>query len=125
MNTPLILIAEDTPDILMVLIELLEMEGFRVHTASDGQAAWDYLINCHRCPDLVITDIMMPRLNGIDLVELIRDSEKFKDLPVAIYSASCQYKQVATDLNSKFILKPFDMPQILELVKGCLYKEEL
>lgn len=120
MAAPLILIAEDTPDILIVLIDLLELEGYRVHTAGDGQSAWDYLQSCIRCPDLLITDIMMPRMGGIDLIKKIRDDERFKTMPVAMYSASGHYYKIAKELSCHFILKPFDLDKVLSVVADCL-----
>ena len=122
-KNPLILIAEDTPDILMVLIDLLEMEGFRVHTSGDGQGAWEYLMHCHRCPDLVITDIMMPRLSGIDLIKKCREEEKFKNLPIMVYSSSAHFYKTVKNLGCEFISKPFDMDTILNAINNILNKE--
>lgn len=116
---PLILIAEDSPDILMLLLELLESEGYSVHSASDGQAAWDYLDNCIRCPDLLITDIMMPRLGGLELVQRIKNSESHKNMTIAIYSANFMYKQEAQRLACEFLEKPFDLTQVITMVERC------
>lgn len=111
-----ILIAEDTPEILVVLMEILESEGYIVHSASDGQAAWDFLNSCIKCPDLLITDIMMPRLNGFDLITKIRSDERFKTLPIAIYSANGLHARTAKEVGVDFLLKPFDLESVLAIV---------
>lgn len=119
-----ILIAEDTPDLLMILIDLLELEGYQVHTTDDGQGAWDYLNACNRLPDVVITDIMMPRLNGVDLLKKIRENEKFKELPVLVYSASPHYKRDVESLNACFISKPFDIDKLMNTIQETFVSKE-
>ncbi len=114
---PLIIVAEDDAEILMVLLEVLDSEGYRVHTASDGQAAWDYLASCIHCPSLLITDIMMPRMTGLDLVAKLRASDKYKSLPIVVYSASPQFKSIIESQSCDFLLKPFDIDQVLSVVK--------
>lgn len=116
----LILLAEDTIEILFILKEVLEMEGYEVITAADGQEAWDILQNCVICPDLLITDIMMPNMTGLELVQKIRDSEKFHDLPIAVYSASFQFATRVKALGCSFMAKPFDMEQITGAVCNML-----
>lgn len=123
MNAPLILIAEDSPDVLMVIIELLEMEGYRTVCCSDGKAAWDYLLVCNQLPNLILTDHMMPRMTGMDLCSRIRSHERFKHIPCYIYSASVMFKQAALKLACGFIAKPFDMDDLLTKIKLAIEQQ--
>lgn len=120
---PRILIAEDMPDLLMILIDLLEMEGYSVHTTSDGQGAWDYLQASSRKPDIIISDIMMPRLNGIDLLKKVREDERFSHIPFMIYSASPHFKKEVESHNACFINKPFDLNKLMETIQKVFNHE--
>lgn len=75
-----ILVVEDTLDMREMFHLYLTTEGFTVVTASDGREAL-YLASAER-PDLMITDIHMPHLDGIQLVKELRAQPKFKDLPI-------------------------------------------
>jgi CheY-like chemotaxis protein len=78
------LIAEDTDDVREVLQRLFTRAGFTVHTATDGQTALE-LARRHR-PDVVLTDLDMPQLDGLQLCQAIRADPDLGDTPVAILS---------------------------------------
>ena len=78
-----ILVADDDPDALEGLRALLELWGYQVETASDGRAALDRVPKIH--PSLVITDVVMPRMSGLELLEAIR--RKLPTLPVIVMTA--------------------------------------
>jgi diguanylate cyclase (GGDEF)-like protein len=83
-----ILVVDDNPDKLELLETALSMAGYRVDTAGDGDEAWE-VIEADQ-PDLVITDVMMPHMNGYELAERIRENPLTKFIPVIIQTAAPQ-----------------------------------
>src|SRR5215470_14476359 len=80
-----ILVVEDNPDSCTYLARLLELKGYVVQTAPDGFQA---LLEVKKFqPDLIITDIMMPRLDGIGLLNNLRNSPNYRSMPVIAISA--------------------------------------
>src|SRR5438270_3993341 len=80
----LILLADDDADTMQMYRRRLEMEGYRVSTAADGEAA---LAEARReQPDLVVLDLDMPQLHGLEVVEQLRRDERTKSIPIAILS---------------------------------------
>ena len=110
---PLILIADDESVIRDVLASLLAEEGHRVHTVPDGREALDYLI-LHR-PDVILSDIKMPRMHGLTLLERMRAAGD--DTPVILIST---WTPPAGLTGVQFVRKPFDLDQIMEAVKTSL-----
>jgi two-component system chemotaxis response regulator CheY len=80
-----ILVVEDTLDMREVLHLYLKTEGFDVVTASDGREGL-YMARAER-PDLIITDLHMPNLDGISLIKELRAEPEFKDLPIIVFTA--------------------------------------
>jgi two-component system response regulator MprA len=110
-----ILLVDDEPLILDVLGTVLVDEGYRVETAPDGRAALD-LVEAG-LPDLIISDVMMPRLSGLDLLAQVRP--RSPTLPVILLSAMHQWRQPRERADSDhtvFLAKPFDLEELLEIV---------
>jgi CheY-like chemotaxis protein/anti-sigma regulatory factor (Ser/Thr protein kinase) len=80
---PRVLVAEDSPTQAAEIQFLLEDAGFEVEIARDGVAALEAMVRCH--PDIVLTDLEMPRMNGLELVEAIRS--RFPAVPVTLMTA--------------------------------------
>jgi len=108
---PAILVADDETHIVDFLSIMLEDEGYRVLRAYDGQQAWE-AINRER-PSLILSDVMMPLLGGVELVRRLRSIERFARVPVILMSAGL--RQVP-GLDVAFLPKPFDLDQVLRLV---------
>jgi CheY-like chemotaxis protein len=66
-----ILVVDDSETIRQILVDALEEQGYRVETAADGRQAWDLLRRNPLCYDLVITDVIMPAMNGLELLASI------------------------------------------------------
>ncbi len=104
-----VLVADDEPHIGRIIKMKLEQGPFRVTLAYDGQEAIDVL---HRDVDigLVLLDVMMPRLTGLDVLAKMRADERLKDVPVIILTAAGQEAQQRRALSlgaSEFLTKPF------------------
>ncbi len=106
-----VLVADDEVHIVEFLALLLEDEGYQVLRAYDGLRAWE-LTERYR-PDLVISDVMMPGLNGIDLARRIKHAHNGSAPPIVLMSAVTDLENVP---GVRFLPKPFDIDHILELV---------
>lgn len=82
-----ILVVEDSPDCLQPLKRLLQLAGHEVACARDGHAALA-LMRSFR-PDKLVTDLMMPGMDGVSLIEAIRHDSGFRHLPIIVYTAVC------------------------------------
>ena len=112
-----ILICDDDPVILRLLQVNLELEGYDVLIAEDGEGAIE-LANKER-PDLVILDIMMPRLDGYQTCEQLKHDEATKDIPVIFLSAKAQVSDIEKGKEygvEEYVTKPFDPNELIEVV---------
>jgi DNA-binding response OmpR family regulator len=100
-----VLVVDDHPEIRDLMVKILERRGYRVSTASDGHDALTQFALVR--PDLVITDLSMPGLNGYQLCRLIRG---ISSVPVLIMSAQKGVEEKAYEMGADaFVSKPFDM----------------
>jgi DNA-binding response OmpR family regulator len=112
-----VLITEDEPNIAESLTFILNREGYEVSTAPDGEAALQRLRSDP--PDLMILDIMLPRLNGFEVLKQMKADPALNALPVMILTAKGQAhdRRMAEEIGaSAFITKPFSNRDIIEQV---------
>ncbi|MDI6101156.1 response regulator [Actinoplanes sp. NEAU-A12] len=116
----MIVVAEDHEDIRYVLKRSLERAGHRVVAAADGMAALQ-AIREHR-PDLVVTDVDMPHMTGLDLCRAIRADDSLRHIPVVVASGSLMPgdNQAEAAGASATLLKPFVPAQLLALIAQLL-----
>ena len=120
----MILVADDDPGIRMFINDYLEMSGYSVITAEDGQAALDLVEKYH--PHLLVTDIMMPRMDGYELVRQVRQRPAFRLLPVIFLTerASTQERIRGYELGCDLYLpKPFEMQELGAMIRNLLERE--
>jgi DNA-binding response OmpR family regulator len=113
-----ILVADDEPHIGRIIKMKLEQGPFRVSLAYDGQEALDF-VNSGEQLDLVLLDLMMPKLSGLDVLRRIREQEKFKSLPCIILTAGgdAKHERDALELGAtEFLTKPFSPKKLYALV---------
>lgn len=117
-----VLIVEDVPDILKLLDATLTFKGYRVSTARNGQEALE-AVQRER-PALVITDIMMPKLDGFGLVHRLRINPETREIPVIFLTATyvaLEDKAFALNIGAtRFIEKPVNFERFLETVDELL-----
>jgi diguanylate cyclase (GGDEF)-like protein len=112
-----ILIAEDEPSLQQNLQWMLEMEGFEVLTANEGQDA--YTQACLHRPSLIITDVMMPRLDGYGLVKALRANPDTAVIPIVMLSAKADRSDVRAGMNlgaDDYLTKPYRREELLDTV---------
>ena len=120
-GAPLVLCADDDPDILALLSLRLERAGYRVEQAVDGEQA--LALARELLPDLVVLDVMMPRLSGTEVLEALRADEATKGLRVILISARAQEADVQRGLAAgadAYLSKPFQATELTELVRRML-----
>jgi CheY-like chemotaxis protein len=113
-----ILIVDDEKDILVTLQDLLEMEGYNVVCAFNGENA--LLKLQEEKPDLMITDMMMPVMDGIQLINAVRSSSKQAFIPIILMSATATLLQVENKGWNIFIKKPSDIDILLNSIHDLL-----
>jgi CheY-like chemotaxis protein len=107
-----VLVADDEPTLLSLIADLLADEGYAVVTARDGREALD--LASEEPPDLILLDVMMPRLDGREAFRLMRDRPDLRQVPVAMMSAGIRADQVPSGVA--LLSKPFDLDRLLSLV---------
>ncbi|MDO9420313.1 MAG: response regulator [Herminiimonas sp.] len=115
---PTILIADDNLDFRDVLGDLFRAHGFDVLLADDGQHAWELLQVS--IPDIVLSDIHMPRLDGISLCERIRNAPDISNIPVVLLSGNPP-KTRPTSV-SDVICKPVQLEELMATLNLALQK---
>ncbi|MBN2056666.1 response regulator [bacterium] len=121
-----VLIADDDVDILRLLRMSLLREGYRVTTARDGAQALDKIQSDR--PDVLILDVMMPNLGGLDLLEKLKSQKNTEKLPVILLTKKKSYKDIKTGYSfgaDFYITKPFKISQVIEGIKIVTKSEGL
>lgn len=119
-ETTHILLVEDEPALLTSLSLILEMEGYRVTGAGNGQEALQALEE--GAPNLVITDFAMPYLNGYQLIEAIREHEAWRHLPVLLVSAALPSVYATKHRADEVLNKPFDIDALLDVAERLIIR---
>ncbi len=113
-----ILVCDDDPVILRLLQVNLELEGYEALLANHGEKAVEVATAEH--PDLVILDIMMPRMDGYEACRLLKANRATQDIPVIFLSAKAQASDIEKGRTfgvDEYLTKPFDPGELLEVVE--------
>ncbi|MCI4665399.1 MAG: response regulator [Neomegalonema sp.] len=113
-----VLIAEDEPNIAAAVEFLLRRAGYTVRMAGDGESAWLDLLS--EKPDLVVLDVMLPRVNGFEVLKRIRSTPRLAALPVLVLTAKGQQqdRQTAEAIGADaFLTKPFSNSELVACVR--------
>ena len=119
---PVVMIADDDPIMLMLLKKFIEGAGYQVREAVDGEEALTAIAS-GAAPDLLVTDVNMPRLNGMDLVKGIRGTLGLLDLPIIMLTTenSDKSQEMAFRLGADdYIIKPFKGPIVIARITAAL-----
>ena len=108
---PLLLVVDDNEDFRTFMESSLGLQ-YRVKLASNGKEAWNFLQNCEEMPDLVVSDIMMPEMDGNELCRLIKENKRTAHIPVILLSAKQTTESKVEGLSigaDDYVTKPFNM----------------
>ncbi len=116
-----ILIIEDETSILDVETQLLKMNGFEVFAAEDGNTGLQKIYDCF--PDLIVLDLMLPKITGEDILQRIKAIPAFQNIPVIVVSAKTDLQDIEKTFSLgaiDFITKPFSTTEYLNKIKSAL-----
>ncbi|MCB1801962.1 MAG: response regulator [Gammaproteobacteria bacterium] len=116
---PTILVADDEPFNVEILLEYLEDTGYNIVTANDGQEAWDLLEADADKFDVVILDRMMPRMTGMEVLQKIKQHPLLQSLPVILQTALAAKQEILEGLQAGayyYLTKPFDEDMLLSVL---------
>jgi DNA-binding NarL/FixJ family response regulator len=119
-----LLLVDDEPGLREAVQAYLEESDFTVKTAGTAQSAWEILDNY--VPDLVITDIMMPQVDGYKFLKQLREDPRFRKLPVVFLTARGMTKDRIQGYDAgcnAYLSKPFDPEELVSIVKNLLKRE--
>lgn len=121
MTSRTILVAEDNPDLQSLLRHVLEADGHVVHIAADGIEALDLFRSVS--PDLLILDLMMPRLNGFEVLRRLIDTGERGTIPILILTARSSEEDVVTGFElgvDDYLRKPFMISELRARIRTLL-----
>ncbi len=120
-HIPTVMIVDDSLTVRKITGRLMEREGYRVITAKDGTDALEKLLET--LPDVVLSDIEMPRMDGFDLVRHIRADERLRHLPVIMITSRLadKHREYAMKVGANHYLgKPFEENELLGLIRSYI-----
>jgi DNA-binding response OmpR family regulator len=120
-DPPLILVADDDADLRALVAYRLESAGYEVLQAVDGQQAVDLAFE--RTPDVVVLDLMMPKLDGYEVARRLRADERTLRVPVILLTSRSQERDVAAGFDAganDYVTKPFSPAELQARVRAML-----
>lgn len=121
-----ILVVDDDLGTRLSISDYLELSGYKVITANDGQEGL-ILVNKHH-PDLIVTDIIMPQMNGYELVRQVRQQAHFRLLPVILLTARTQTQERILGYQSGcdlYLPKPFELEELAAAINNLLERSQI
>jgi DNA-binding response OmpR family regulator len=118
---PLVLIADDDPDILALVSFRLERAGYEVVQARNGEEAVQMALA--RRPDLAVIDVMMPRIDGYEATRQLRQQEETSRMPIILLTARVQEEDIARGFDAgadDYVRKPFSPQELSSRVQAAL-----
>lgn len=115
----MILVVDDTPSIIHVIERILSIQGLCVLGATDGIEALDVLAT-HPEIECLITDVAMPRMNGVELMRQVRS--RYPRLPIIVISGIVDREEIPGLGETPFLSKPFHPKQLSKMVRDSIYR---
>ena len=122
-----VLVVEDHPDMLEVLTCQVEMMGFSVIPAKHGKEGVKKALE--EKPNLILMDIMMPEMDGVEMIGMLRGDGRTKNIPIIFITSLVEENEVkdgfikgSKGVDQYFISKPFNMEEVLHFVQVCIGK---
>ena len=120
----LILAVDDQPNLREYVQQVLTLEGYQVLTARNGVEALE-ILESHPV-NLILADIAMPRMNGYELTEQVRDDPHYKDIPIIIITSrsGAKHRNRAMELGATlYLTKPYQEQELMEAINSVLPAE--
>lgn len=117
-----ILIVDDSKTVRNLVAFIMKKEGFKVTTAEDGLDGLEKLYSS-AAVDLIVSDVNMPRMDGLTFIRTVREQEAYKDIPIVVLSTEGQDKDIKTGLTvgaNLYMVKPAQPEKLVRNVKMLL-----
>lgn len=117
-----VLIVDDSKTVRNLVAFIMKKEGFKVTTAEDGLDGLEKLYGAGEV-DLIVSDINMPRMDGLTFIKTIREQDAYKDIPIVVLSTEGQDKDIQTGLTvgaNLYMVKPAQPEKLVRNVKMLL-----
>jgi DNA-binding response OmpR family regulator len=121
MERKTILVVDDEVDLVKTVQFSLEAEGYKVLVSYNGEDALNQ--SRKENPDLILLDVMLPKLDGYKVCRLLKFDDRYKHIPILMLTAKTQQKDRSLGMETgadEYITKPFDMEELMEKVKVYL-----
>lgn len=118
-----ILVIEDDEHIGQILTFILQRQGYRTTLAADGLAARNEIVSTNKPPSLVLLDVMLPYIDGFELVQIIRAQQGWQEVPILMLTAKHAEKDIVRALDegaNDYVVKPFQPNELLARVRRHL-----
>jgi PAS domain S-box-containing protein len=124
-NKPVILLVEDTKEVIMMLQDYLELAGYKIVTAQDGMDAIVQAKLIH--PDLILMDVQMPRMDGLEATRRLRSEPDFRYTPIIALTALAmpndRERCLAAGMD-EYISKPINLKALVKIIQSCLFSSQ-
>lgn len=121
-----LLLVDDEPGLREAVSAYLEDEGFEIEVASNANQAWEWLQG--NSPDLIISDVMMPQVNGYEFLKQLRDDPRFRSIPVIFLTARGMTSDRIQGYKAgcdAYLPKPFDPEELVAIVRNLLERRSV
>ena len=116
-----VLVVDDEPNVLRSLVQYLTIEDFEVETASNGVEALEKVDSFS--PELILLDVMMPGMDGFEVLDKVKEKPGHKDTPIIMLTAKDQSSDVLKGYQSgatSYLVKPFNLDELVETINQTL-----
>ncbi|MFA5507209.1 MAG: response regulator [Vulcanimicrobiota bacterium] len=120
-----VLVVDDEPNVLRSLVQYLTIEEFTVETASNGQEALEKVDSFN--PELILLDVMMPGMDGFEVLDKVKEKPGHSDTPVIMLTAKDQSSDVLKGYQSgatSYLVKPFNLDELVETINQTLERSK-
>lgn len=123
-HTAKVLVVDDEPNVLRSLVQYLTIEEFEVETASNGVEALEKVVSFN--PELILLDVMMPGMDGFEVLDKVKAIAGHEDTPVIMLTAKDQSSDVLKGYQSgatSYLVKPFNLDELVDTINQTLGRE--
>ncbi len=127
MSKATILVVEDDRNLIQGIRDILELQEYSVITAGDGAAGLEMLQACEPPPDLIVSDIMMPEMNGYEFFEAVRNESRWTSIPFIFLTAKGDKSDIRAGKSmgvDDYVIKPFDTEDLLIAIDAKLRRSK-
>ncbi len=116
-----VLVVDDEPNIVMTVADRLELNGYEVITAGDGMEALEKAKN--EKPDLIILDLMLPKMDGYKVCRDLKNDLEYKHIPIIMFTAKTMAADEILGLEmgaDEYVKKPFELEELVKMIRGYI-----